>query len=51
MALNVVKVGNEKYYAVHEDKETPPEIMEMLLKKKVVNSFYSRPYRHYKIVN
>lgn len=50
MALKAVRYGNERYYAIHENKETPPEIMEKLLKKEVEHSFYASPYRHYKII-
>ena len=50
MILKTVRYGNEKYYEIHENKETPPEILEKLLKKEVEYSFYSAPYRHYKII-
>lgn len=50
MALKVIKVGNDRYYEIHENKETPPEIKEKLLKKEIEHSYYAFPYVHYKII-
>ena len=50
MSLKTVKYGNDRYYEIHENKDTPQEIQEKLLKKEVEQSFYALPYRHYKII-
>lgn len=50
MELRTVKYGNEKYYQVHENKDTPQELKDKLIKGQIEQSFYSFPYIHYKIL-